>query len=248
MIVYTRDFPSEGYGCTITDLTLTPLTYKQLIDYVNNDELTKLRDHIKDVDLLLTMDPKASDALIIDLDYILYLMKVLTISEEMIFNYTYSCDTCKELHSGKISSRSLIFREIDQQYLDLLSIELGGRTLYFKLTTVSDFKVFVGKLPRNYEDNDIKLIKLASMFWDGVMPPRMLMDLFLNAVGDEIKLVAYLKAAFMDTIKPLTLKCEKGGTTVVTLNDVTTDIFRLLLQNTRLDRSKIHFKQVDEVL
>lgn len=247
MIVYTRDFPSQGYGCEITDLTLSPLNYKQLMDYVNNDELTPVRNYMKDVDLLLSMDAKAEDALVIDLDYILYLLKALTISEEMYFDYSYRCECCKKRHTGKIGSQSLVFREIDKNYLDLVSIELNGTLLPFKLATVGDFKKFIGKLPRNMESIDIKILKLASMFWDGITPTGKVVDLFLKAQGNEIKMVAYLKAAYLDTIKPLTLKCEKGGETVVTLNEVTADLFRLVLQNGRLDPTKIHFKQTNEV-
>lgn len=248
MIFYSRDFPSQGRASEVDHVNLMPLNYGQLIEYINNDELTKLRSYMRDVNLLLKMDPGASKVSVIDLDYVIYMMKVLTISDELKYKYSYTCECCHKKVSGTISSKNLIFRDIDPRYFELLDITLGGIKLTYTGATVEKFQKFCAKLPRLMEDFDVKILKLASMFWDeeSMMHPGKVVDLFLKATHDEVKLVAYLKSAYFDTIKPFTMTCEKGGKTVVALNDATTGLFRRVLQNGELKTDKIHFREVDE--
>jgi hypothetical protein len=245
MILYTRDFPSKGYGCNVESIEIRPLTYKELVDYTNNDELTKLRKFKKDLDYLVLMSPQAEDLYLIDLEYVLFMMKMVTISKEHTFRFRYTCDCCHKSKTATIGSQSIVFRDIDERYLTLDHIELGGKNLPFRLTTLAEFKAFIAKLPRQIETTPLDTIKLASMLWDRTaMSPAEVIGLINNAVGDEIKLVSYLKSALLQPIKPITLRCEKGGETVVALSDVTTDLFPLTLLNRRLDITKIHFKQI----
>lgn len=245
MILYSRDFPTKGFASMVESIELRPLCYKELVEYMNNDELTSLRKYKKDIDLLLKMAPNADKIYLIDLDYVIYMMKMITISKELTLNYRYTCQCCGKKKVGSISTQSLIFREIDDRYLNLDHIELGGCELPFKLININDFNHFLSMLPRQLEaKTDLSTIKLASMFWDGTMPVAKVIDLIEKAYGDEIKLISFLKAAYLQPIKPITLRCEKGGETVVTINDVTTDLFQQTIFNRRLDTTKIHFKQV----
>lgn len=244
MIVYSRDLPSKGVGTSIDQYELHPLNFKELMDYVGNDEFTKLRYYIKDLRILLKQQDKIGSASIIDADYLIYLMKVLTISDEVKFTYSYKCKCCGQRVSGSISSTNLVFREIDPRYFTLYKINIGGVDLYWHQVTIEEFIDYTAKLPRNMEFPDLKLIKLASMFTSDQTPIQKVLEIFHNATGDDIKTLLFVKAAYFDVVKPVTLKCEKGGETVVGLNDLTTDMFHLLLQNRRLDPSKIHFKQI----
>ena len=245
MILYSRDFPTKGYASMIESLELRPLCYEELVNYMNNDELTDLRKYKKDIELLLKMVPDAAKTYLIDTDYILYMMKMVTISKELTLNYRYTCQCCGKKKVGSISTQSIVFRDIDERYLTMEYIELGGEKLPFKLATINDFNHFLSMLPRQLEaTTDLSTIKLASMFWDGTMPTAKVIDLIKKSTGDEIKLITFLKAAYLQPIKPITLRCEKGGETVVTINDVTTDLFQQTIFNRRLDTTKIHFKQV----
>lgn len=245
MLIYSKDLPSKGVLLTPESYELTPLNFKELMDYVGNPELTKLRNFIKDLRLLMKMDPKIGEASIIDAEYLIFMMKMLTISNEVFFNYSYKCSCCNKMVTGKISSTEIVFREIDPRYFSLYSIKVGDHNLYWHPVSIAEFIEITKMLPKG-EDIDLKLLKVASMFTAPETPISKVLGIFNGAVGDDIKTVLYIKSAYFDVVKPVRLKCEKGGETVVGLNDLTTNMFQLLLQNRRLDTSKISFKQISE--
>lgn len=244
MQITSQYLPTMGRDKGDQTFTLRPLTYKEIYDYINNEELSPIRYFIKDLKLLESIDPNLANASILDATYLIYLEKALTISEELSFNYSYKCPHCGKIHKGSINSQSIVFRDIDQRYLELNSIVLQDTELPFKIPTISEFISFASRIPRKLENIDINIIKLASLFsWMYDKNVGYLIDKFLNATRDEIKLITLLKSVYFELIEPIKVKCEKGGETVVALGDVTTDMFHLLLSNTTIDRSKIQFKQ-----
>lgn len=245
MIVYSKDLPSKGLGSDQLTYSIRPLVYKELYDYRNNEEVTDLRKFTRDLKLLVSIDPNIERASVLDADFLIYLLKALTISEELTYDFSYKCHC--EHHKGqvltaRISSKDLIFNQIQDEYLDLKSIELTSKVYEWHNTTIGDFLDYTGSISPEHEKMDIDLIKLASLFKSDNDSLSKVVGEFMSSTQDDIKMITLLKAVYFNLTQPIIVTCEKGGKTEVTLNNITSDLFRLVLQNGRFNPFKIHFK------
>lgn len=242
MIIKPQDLPTLGQDCSTESVNIRPLSFIELFNYVNNEELDPISKLIRDIDLLTAMDSKINDLSMLDLPFIDYMMKALTISSELKFNYEYRCSCCNEMRSATISSQDLEFKNILIEYLKVKCIEVGGIKFNYHPTSIADFRNLLTKLSKYHYKDDIKLIKLACLFRSEEGDLNTDLDIFNALVHEDLKLVVMLMKIYFDLIEPIKLSCSNGPGSDVALGDVTSDLFRLLLQSNSINPDQIYFK------
>lgn len=245
MIVYSRDLPTRGYLSKIDQFKLNPMNFGEILKYLGDMELTKLRDYIKDLQYLIERDPKIADVNLLDAEYILFLFKLITINKELKFKINVPCKECdKEYHSISVSSADLSFKDIPNEYMSIQTVELGGETILFKYPTIAEFIEFVAELPRYIEDIRIDVIKLASML---DIHPQIALKKIMEAEGEDITMINVLDNMLFDSVQPIQTICpvtKRGITAPVPLSAV--DIFRSILESNPIATTKIQFRQISK--
>lgn len=246
MIVLESDCPTMGrFSLKKNEFSLRPLVYSEILDYVNNKELTDYRSFLKDLKILLKMDQRIAEASILDADYLIYLMKALTISDELKLTLSYHCQACNEVHVFQTDSRNIIFNDLDEQYYRLDFIKIDGTEYRFTPPTIGEFLDKAGDLDRKSESLGLDFIRFASLFPEN--PLKTTVRLFSEVTGSDAKLIHLLTHIFFNLVEPIKHVCKKkGGETTVGIRLSSVDIFQVLFQSNRVNSNQISFKQVSK--
>lgn len=244
MIVYSRDLPTRGFLSSVDQVTITPMNFGQILKYIGDEELTKLRDYVKGLTYLIEHDPRIAKVNILDAEYLLFLFKLVTINKELKFRVNVPCPECKQLHPITVSSADLSFKDIPNEYMSIQTVELGGEEILFKYPTIQDFIDFVSELPRYVDELRIDLIKLACML---DLHPQVAISMILEASGEDITLINVLDNMLFDSVQPIKTICpetKRGITASVPLSAV--DIFRSIVESNPITAAKIQFRQISK--
>ena len=98
MIISKFDLPSKGKFIKDADnLDIKPLTFKKLLDYIESVEIGDTPKLIKDLKLLVSNGVDLSKVSLLDMDYAIFMMKSITISDDIKFNSSSKCNSCGSL-------------------------------------------------------------------------------------------------------------------------------------------------------
>lgn len=248
MIVYSRDLASGGNLGGSSNYDLRPLTFKELLNRMNAPEVTDFRNYIKDLKSLIEMSPAAAQAPIIDADQLIFLMKMVTINQEMKFSTSLDCPNCGKSVRKNYSSKDISAKDFTE-IVD--AVELNGRKYNIIIPTIEQFLVFVDHLPPygNMEWS-IPDVKLYSLFYDyKTCPP---VGLTLSIVDDatygDISLLFAIKDYMTEGISNIEFECPhcQRGIVIEALSSVA-DLFRLVLQCNPVDPDKIYIRKISKI-
>lgn len=246
MIIYSRDLPSGGKLGGSSSYEIKPVTFIELFHQKTSPELSNMRAYVRDLKLLIKCDENIKSAPICDADYLIYLMKMLTINESMKFRSKLRCPHCGEEIIVNYDSRDVKPTTIDEIVTE---VELGGMMRKVHLPNIEEFLLFIDRLPPYSDDWGLDLIKLYSLFYDYVIQPPvgMVTQLVDNAVWTEITHLMAIESMMLESFDNIEKKCSKcqGGLSIGALASVE-NMFRLTLQSNPVNSDKIRTKQVRE--
>ncbi len=250
MEILTQQLPSGGYGYEFPSLSIKPMTFMEICGYNENvptdDPLAK---YMYDIKVLLRDDPKILDCYIMDLDFLMFYKKLITVSGDLTYTITINCPRCGETIKKKIDlGKDIHFNQIDPQIMDGAVIELGGHKYDVQVPTVKSFmKVFETYL-RYRKISDLKMIKTIAMIEGFDTQANQIESDVLGATHEDITLLLALRELYYDRLEPIEVECPKckedgkEASVAVSVESLTVDFFRDLCINSPIDGSKILFK------
>lgn len=241
--------PSGGYGYDFPSLTINPMTFMEICGYNENVPDEPLAKYMYDIKVLLKDDKRILDCYVMDLDFLIFYKKLITVSGDLKYGVTVKCPRCGETVSGKIDiNKDVHFSQIDPKIMDGATVILGDHTYDTIVPTVKDFiKVFEVYL-RFKKINDLKMIKTIALFGDFDTKANQIEADVLGATHDDITLLLALRELYYDRLEPINLvcpNCKEGGreaSVAVSVESLAVDFFRDLCVNSPIDGIKILFK------
>lgn len=255
MNILVSQLPSGGYGYDFSDIQVSPMNFLQITRYLENlPSNDPLERYLYEIKSLIDEDKRILDCYLMDVDFLIFYKKLITVSDDATFNVSVTCPVCHETIKKTISlERDIHFRQIDRGVMEGALIELNGHKYETIVPTVKQFfKVFEKYLKyRKIEDLDI--IKTIALIKEFDLRGNQVEEDVLGATHSDITLILALKELYNNRLEPINIECpacnsgksieERSGITV-SVETLIVDFFREICNNCPLDGSKILFKQV----
>jgi len=249
MEILTSMLPSGGYGYDFPSISINPMTFMEICGYNENLPEEPLAKYLYDIKVLLKDDQRILDCYVMDLDFLIFYKKLITVSGDLTYTINVSCPRCGTQVSKKIDiNKDVHFSQIDPQIMDGAVIDLNGHKYDVTVPKVRTFmKVFETYL-RYRKLSDIKMIKTIAMIGDFDTRANQIEADVLGATHEDITLLLALRELYYDRLEPLNLICPKcaedGGeaSVAVSVESLTVDFFRDICTNCPIDGTKILFK------
>ena len=250
MEILTSQLPSGGYGYSFPSISVKPMTFMEICGYNENVPTEELAKYMYDIKVLLRDDPKILDLYVMDLDFLIFYKKLITVSGDLTYNITLRCPRCGETINTKIDiSKDIHFSQLDPAVMDGAVIDLNGHRYDVAIPRVRDFmKVFEVYL-RFKKVTDLKMIKTIALISGFDTQANQIEADVLGATRNDITLLLALRELYYDRIEPTKVICpgclergEKEASVAVSVESLAVDFFRDLYINCPIDGSKILFK------
>jgi hypothetical protein len=253
MNILVSQLPSGGVGYNFPTITVNPMTFYEITKYLDNlpPEGDHLSKYLYDIKNLIDGDKNILNCYIMDVDFLIFYKKLITISEKLTYNLSVKCPHCgKELKKTISLEDDIRFKGIDAAVMGGTEIDLCGHKYETIIPTVNDFMGVFQNYLRSRKIEDLGLIKTISLIKSPY--PNQVEDDVLNATHEDITLLLALKDIYFDSVNPIKLNCscendkrpEERRGVVVSVDSLITDFFREIYLHNPIDGSKILFKQI----
>lgn len=256
MEILSQHLPSGGYGYEFPSVNIKPMTYLDIVGYLESVPTDPLSKYLFDIRWICADDPKIKSCYIMDIDYLIFMKKILTVSKDLTMNVTIKCPHCGKNIETKVVINDLMFKAADQAVMEGAVVEINNRTYNIKPPTVAEFEnVFVKYLKYRKIEN-LDTIKLISLITEFDMNPNGVENTIVNATHEDVTMLMALKELYFDRVEPIQVYCQhcnKGKSQeerryqTVQVNNLTVDFFREIPKHNKLTSDKINFKQVRTV-
>lgn len=253
MEILTNKLPSGGYGYGFPSVNILPMTFKEVVGYTENCPSDPLSKYLFDMRNLIKDDPNIEQCYIMDIDYLIFAKKILTVSQDLSLNITVTCPECGKKIDKKVYIQELEYTAVDPNIMEGGTIELFNNAYEYSVPTYGSFmKVFDNYL-RYRTIDDLDLIKLISMINEFHVYPNRIENLVLNAKYDDITALLALKELYLEKVKPIELYCpicnkglkgEERRRITVSTKGLIVDFFREIVKYNPISSTKIQFKQI----
>ena len=257
MNIPVQHLPSGGYGYDFPDISVSPMTFLKITEYLENmPEDDKLEKYLYEINDLIKEDKNILKCYLMDVDFLIFFKKLITVSGDNSFIVDIKCPHCGETIKKKISlDDDIHFRQIDKSVMEGAFIELGGNRYETIVPTVKEFFKVFEKYLKYRKIEDLEIIKTISLIKDFDIKGNQVEQDVLGAMHSDITLILALKELYNNRLEPVEVFCPKCGineetgerrSITVDVSSLTVDFFREISDNCPLDGSKILFKQVRE--
>lgn len=252
MEILTSQLPSGGFGYKFSTISVKPMTFIEICGYFENVPKDPLEKYLFDIRTLIKDDENIKDCYVMDLDFLIFYKKLITVSSELSYQIKVPCPHCgTEITKTVDFDKDIHFKQIDQKIMNGARIDLGGHRYDTIVPTTTDFlKVFNNYL-RYKTVKDIKMIKTIALIKDFDILGNQVENDILNATHSDITLLLALRELYYDQVESINLycpKCNKGlkkderRSMAVSIDTLIVDFFRDLVINSPINGSKIIFK------
>lgn len=254
MELLIQNLPS-GADYKFDSIHIDAMTFAKVLEYIDNVPRDPVEKYYFDYCTLKSDDPNVSDLLLPDLEYCVFIKKVLSITRNSKFTTTVKCPVCGASITKEIRiPEDVHFSPIDERFLRGVNVEVGGKMHEVRVPTVTEFMSVFQNYRRLKRITDMKLIRLISLFRNVTNIPNYYESLVVNATYEDITILTMLSQLFYEIVDPVTTYCKdcnKGETDVtkmrgieVGIDTLISDFFRDIILNNRVDESKIIFREV----
>lgn len=222
----------------IQEIEINPLPYKKIIKYQQSKSQNPITRYIFDIENLIQDIPNWRDLCSYDLSSIIFTRKYLTASSGGSFRVELS---------GKIyeiNTNDITFKDLNDEYLNMKSVELNGKTYLVHIPTIGEFYDNLKKFEPRYKDESwITPYDIMILTALGAEPITIMDYVFMygNLSDEDIVTVEYLDTVINNVTNDITIK-SSGGDAVISVDKLITDLFRFISLNRRLNDAKINFK------
>ena len=255
MNIPVSQLPSGGYGYEFADIQVSPMNFLQITRYLENlPENDPLEKYLYEIKSLIDEDKRILDCYLMDVDFLIFYKKLITISENATFTISVKCPICGESIKKTISlEKDIHFRQIDRKVMEGAYIELGGHKYETIVPTVKQFFKVFEKYLKYRKIEDLEIIKTIALIKDFDIRGNQVEDDVLGATHSDITLLLALKELYNDRLEPIEVFCpkcnegkgveERRGITV-SVGTLIVDFFREICNNCPLNGPEILFKQI----
>jgi hypothetical protein len=249
MIVNPRELPSRGLDSNSESLNIKPLNFQEMIEYTRNYDASRseLDKYICDVELVKKRIHNWKSINLMDLDYVIFLIKKESVSQEAEFSVRKTCNECGEENTLYLDPGRLVMPTTTKYELRG-TVQLKGREVKFQLPSLEVFDKVLTKIARFKKVKELRLIKLIAMFPDFADRPNDIEDMVVTATNEDIVVLRTLESLYLNSSVSIEYKCTKckGGSWSIGVHTLIDDIFLSLVLSTKSIESKISIKQVCE--
>lgn len=253
MEILTSQLPSGGYGYDFSSISLKPMTFLEMVNYMESVPSSPIERYLYDIKLITREEPLIRKCYVMDLDFLIFFKKLISLSEDLTYDLTFTCPKCKTSIKKKISlDRDIHFTKIDENIMNGARIELNGHTYDANLPTVDYFMDVLNTVLRYNQIQDLNIIKTLSLVGDFTKEPNKIQDDVLGATHSDITLLIALRNIYFNRVDPVEVFCPKCNEDVssdeerrsetVSVDSLIVDFFRDICVNSPIDGSKILFK------
>jgi hypothetical protein len=248
MLVQVSDFPSGGYNYSIGYIDIHPMTYKDIIEYnsyLSNTFIQKLYRDIKCLDKDLGEDT-VNSLLYYDFDFIMFTKKAISLIDPAKISLSCSCANCGSQFNFTISSDDLKYSEFNDDLKKIRGIKLGSNEKEYsiQMPTMRVIRSALDVFMKYKEDVNQEILLLCCSISEFETSPNEVKSMIENSIKDDIINLKYISEVFSGLFKECNYTCptcKKGG--VTRINNLMTDMFRLLSNNIEITKSKIIFSK-----
>lgn len=211
MQLLTQTLPS-GYKYPFEAIEIKPMTFSQILEYLENVPSNPVEKYYFDYCLLRGKEdenPQIDDLLLIDFEFVLYMKKALTISENMEYNTSVKCPRCGTTLRYKISLAGIEFDKMDPDALTGFQVQFNGLFMVVRMPTVRQFMEVFKKYRLYKKVTDMRIIKLISLFEMSELYLQRVETAVVNATYGDIGTLMTLDNIFFDFIKPFKANCHQ---------------------------------------
>lgn len=254
MNVLTSQLPSGGFGYTFPEITINPFTFIELAGYLENVPTDPLEKYLFDIKVLCKDDPKVYDLYVMDVDFLIFFKKLITVSSDLTYNLEVKCPECGAKVKKIISlEKDIHFTQIDKEVMNGAFVEINSHRYEIQVPTVRDFLQVLDTYIRYRKITDLKMIKTISLIKEFRMEGNQVESDVLGATHSDITLLLALRELYFERVEPITLYCsecskkandkneERRGISV-SVSSLIGDFFREIILNSPIDGSKVLFK------
>lgn len=249
--------PSGGYGYSFPSVNVSPMTFIQITKYLENlpkeDNLEKYLYEITD---LLNEDRQIENCYLMDVDFLIFYKKLITVSGDNVFKMSTNCPICGKRLTKSISiDHDIHFKQIDKEVMEGAQIELNGHQYETVVPTVKDFFKIFERYLKYRTVTDLEMIKTISLIKESDLYGNQVQNDVLNATHNDITLLLALKELYFNRVEDIIFHCpdcdkdkkvEERRSIAVSAQSLTVDFFRELCINSPINGQKIIFKQIHE--
>lgn len=255
MNIPVSQLPSGGYGYEFPDIKVSPMNFLQITKYLEGmPEEDKLEKYLYEINNLIEEDKRILDCYLMDVDFLIFFKKLITVSGDNTFLVDVTCPYCGETIKKKLSlDNDIHFRQIDTEVMEGAFIELNGHKYETIVPTVKQFFRVFEKYLKYRKIEDLNIIKTIALIKDFEYKGNQVEQDVLGALHGDITLIRALMELYNDRLEPVEVRCPKCGldeetgerrSVAVNVSTLTVDFFREIANNCPLDGSKILFKQI----
>ena len=245
--------PSGGLGYGFPSISINPMNFSDITEYMSNlPEGDPLGRYLFDLEVLKSDDPKIMDCYVMDVDFLIFYKKLITVSDNLTYQIEVKCPDCGRTIKKTISfEKDIHFKQIDPKIMNGTKIELGGHQYDTIVPTVKDFMKVFNIYLKYRKITDLKMIKTIALIQGFEYNGNQVERDVLQATHSDITLLMALRDLYYDRLEPISVICpecskdlkpEERRIVTVSVENLIVDFFRDLYINSPIDGSKILFK------
>jgi endogenous inhibitor of DNA gyrase (YacG/DUF329 family) len=182
-----------------------------------------------------------------DLDFLIYYKKLISVSGNTTLNISVQCPSCGTVIQREVDfEKDIKFEAVDEKIMNGAQIILNKRKYEIRVPTVQNLLKVFDIFKRYSRVNDLKMMKTLALFEDFDTNSQQIEKDVLGATREDITILLALQELYFDRVEPIKAMCpkcdkERRGMTI-SVNSLVVDFFQSLALNSKFDGTKIVFK------
>jgi len=211
MELLTQNLPS-GQHYPFASIRINPLNFAQILEYLENvPDMKKnpIEHYYFQYCLVKDEDPNINELLLIDMEYVIYMKKALTIAENLEYKSECKCPRCGNTLRYHVSLAGIEWTHMDEEARNGFQVNFGGMVQPVRMPKVSEFFEIFKKYRMYKKLSDIRIIKLIALFEQSMMYLQKVENQVINSVYKDVSVLFMLDNVFYNFVKPKVLHCEE---------------------------------------
>lgn len=252
MLIPSSQLPSKGlFTKDKVNIDIYPLTFKQLLDYMETPEVTPIGKLRKDLKVLSSMGVDLNKVSLLDMDYLIFMYKAITIKDNVKFNSSSTCAYCGGAIDFSFKMTDISFQSFDEEdnriptQINLSNDEEEKIMMEIRIPTIAEYLKIVEEVLSMSPDIKLAQIRLYSLFAEWETNPMKIVNLINNATRRAAGNLLFLDHACFGRVEPIEFLCGHCGRNTesgIDILGITENFFSDFLRNNGPDESQVLFK------
>lgn len=245
MLLLSKDLPSKGEYSQSPPIKLRPFSFLEILEYTNEVTGSTVKDYLRDINWLARLDPGILQHSLYDLDYLIFMMKVHTISDTREFQTDVKCSTCNTPNRFHFGLEDFSFIDVEPKENLVSRVLLGGYKYKVKIPTIGEFLEVLRKYSLYQKTDKVEVVKIISLFPEFQTIPNDIENAVMNSTGRDIAILYMLETKYLsstNSIKRTCGNCNKKGGMAIGVGSLIANMFLDVLLNNPIDESQVQFE------